>query len=392
MFEVEKLNAKPVRKNRLEAEIEETKKRAYEQSYKAAAKEIAKVEGAAAGIAAAKGEAAPQREAAVSESPVEAARKRAIEATQPAVKAPVAKPKKKELSGQIITLENGKRVPIEYYDLSPEDAKNFLALIDEEEDKEKGATLFDQTAKALLDQLQLQSSRMQILEKQFYDALSIIDALKREVRSIGDSTRVEKSDALQHQHVELASMVVNLTGVGAEQQRLHDQRMSEYGALTTDFDNRANALNERVEGIENRTKNNGEMLQMKADAVDSSVVQLEKRIRGLTETVIDLEGRSNAIGNPITRVEMERLVSSAVTTEFPKQLPEMVSKELSIQKATGELGEGMEIDRAYLEQSLKNSDEQRKSRVLTQKQIDDAVFVDQTKIDVERATKKARRS
>ena len=64
----------------------------------------------------------------------------------------------------------------------------------------------------------------------------------------------------------------------------------------------------------------------------------------------------------------------------------------SIQRATGELGEGMEIDRAYLEQSLKNSDEQRKSRVLTQKQIDDAVFVDQTKIDVERATKKARRS
>lgn len=392
MFEVNKLNAKPVRKPGLEGEAEEIKKRSYEMAYKGAVKEIAKVEGAAAGIAAAKGEAAPQRNAEVLDNPVEAARKRALAATQPAVKAPVAKPKKKELSGEFVTLPNGKRVPIKYYDLKPEDAKNFLALIDEEEDNEKGATIFDQTASALLDQLQLQSRRMQTLEKQFYDALSIIDGLKSEVRSIASASRVEKSDALQQQHVDLASMVVNLTGVGAEQQRLHDARMFEYGALTTDFDTRADALNERVEGIENRTKNNGEMLEVRAEAVDYSVIELEKRIRKLTENVIEIEGRADAIGNPITRSEMEKLVDSAVTTEFPKQLPEMVSKELSIQRATGELGGGQVIDRSYLEQSLKNSDEQLKSRVLTQKQIDDGVFVDQTKIDIDRATKKARRS
>ena len=124
-------------------------------------------------------------------------------------------------------------------------------------------------------------------------------------------------------------------------------------------------------------------------ANQGQLAQVDSGIRSMAVQVAELEGRTDAIGNPITRNEMQELVQASVTAEFPLQLPGMVSKELAVQKAMGALDEGMEIDRAYIEQSLQNTDEQRKSQLITSKQIDDAVLINKTKRDLNNAYKKA---
>lgn len=282
------------------------------------------------------------------------ARERALDSTQPKKTglqkiSSVAKP----LSGRLVESPQYGKVPEEFYDLQPEQQQRFLKLVAEKKEEEEGGSRFDRTALAVLDQNDEMAKRITALESQLVMAVGVIETMRGEMKSIDTTIEVAKSEALAGQQVEIAQMATNLLTIKLQASAEMDQYKREMEAQKADHRARLEASERVLSDHENRLKSNAFMMGERSNAVVSKLAAMEGQQSRLSVQIEELEGRTDAIGNPITRPEMQALVSDAVSAEFPAQLPAMVSKELAVQKATGELGEGVEIDRAYLAQTSK---------------------------------------
>ena len=374
---------------RFDESVERTKQEAFDRSYKRARKEIAKADGVAAGAAAAGVDAGNGFDGAGS-SAIERARQRALGGgASPAVKPAASKPDApKKLSGRLIESLNYGKVPEEFYDWQPEQQQRFLKLVAEKKEEEEGGSRFDRTALAVLDQNDEMAKRITALESQLVMAVGVIETMRGEMQSIDTTIEVAKSEALAGQQVEIAQMSTNLLTIKLQAGAEMDQYKREMEAQKADHRARMEASERVLSDHENRLKSNALMMGERSNAVVSKLASMEGQQSRLAVQVEELEGRTDAIGNPITRPEMQALVSDAVSAEMPAQLPAMVSKELAVQKATGELGEGVEIDRAYLAQTVENSDERSKRFEITQQQIDESKFTNPTEKAIKRALKK----
>ena len=373
---------------RFDESVERTEQQAFDRSYKRARREIAKADGAAAGAAAAGVDAGNGLDGAGS-SAIERARQRALGIQQPAKTglqnpSSVAKP----LSGRLVESLNYGKVPEEFYDWQPEQQQRFLKLVAEKKEEEEGGSRFDRTALAVLDQNEAMAKRITALESQLVTAVGVIETMRGEMQSIDTTVEVAKSEALAGQQGEIAQMATNLLTIKLQAGAEMDQYKREMEAQKADHRARLEASERVLNDHENRLKSNAFMMGERANAVTSKLASMEGQQSRLAVQIEELEGRTDAIGNPITRPEMQALVSDAVSAEFPAQLPAMVSKELAVQKATGELGEGVEIDRAYLAQTVENSDERSKRFEITQQQIDESKFTNPTERAIKRALKK----
>ena len=380
------LAAKPKRSS-FQREVEQTKQRAFDRSYKQTAKDIAAAEGAAAGAAAAvDGGNGPDGGNA---SAVERARQRALgepQAVNPAPRASV-QPTKPQ-SQRIIQQPDGSKVPEAFYDLTPEQQREFKRLVKEQENLASGETHFDQVSLGLIDQLSAQAKRVTNLERLVESLVGENMELRRRQDNIDLSLETTKSDALVEAESQLAQTIVNAGTVKSQLDSSTANSAREMEIQQADHRARFEA-SERVLGdMEGRLKSTGTLYQERGNAVVSQLVSIEGRVAKTEVTQVELEGRTDALGTPITRDEMRAMVTSTVAAEFPAQLPGMVSKELAIQRRTGELGEGIEIDRGYLAQSLENSDERSKRFDVSQKQIDESKFTNPTERAIRRALKK----
>ena len=294
-----------------------------------------------------------------SEAALERARQRVI--------TPESKPQTKttpKVDLERIKLPNGVEVPKSYYDLAPEDQKRLVELIQQQEQKEADDNLALGAVNQLLDLRAADSKRIKKLESMVGSFLPIIEAMQRQIDGINTSIEVKKSDELTQQQVEIAQQTTNIQAIGAKEQIDHDRRMGEAQAQAADHQQRITAAEEPVARLEGRVKSTMELAQEKGNATVDYVAGVESRVSKVDVRLQEVEGRVDVLGKPITRPEMVEVVKEIVSQEMPAQMPGFVKKELAILKNTGELGEGIEIDRAYLAQTVEANDD-RARRYMT---------------------------
>ena len=85
----------------------------------------------------------PQRNTDRMEAAVSGARQRLLEADQP--KVPTTTTAEPKLSGEFIQHSSGARVPREFYDLSPDAQKRFLASLEQKQEEAAAESRFDQS-------------------------------------------------------------------------------------------------------------------------------------------------------------------------------------------------------------------------------------------------------
>ena len=284
------------------------------------------------------------------------------------------------------------RVPDpQWYALSSEQQNAYLDAVDGEATEAKNESLALQYSMSVGDQQASDAKRITQLESQLAEALEAVYVVQRRMDNIDLTVEATKSDALVEAESQLAQSIVNAGTVKSQLDSSTANSAREMEIQQADHRARFEA-SERVLGdMEGRLKSTGTLYQERGNAVVSQLASIEGRVAKTEVTQVELEGRTDALGTPITRDEMRAMVTSTVAAEFPAQLPAMVSKELAVQKATGELGEGIEIDRGYLSQSLENSDERSKRFEISEQQIEESKFTNPTERAIKRALKKGGR-
>ena len=252
------------------------------------------------------------------------------------------------LSGQIIQRPDGSRVPIEYFDLTQEQQANFDALVKEAEAEAEGESRFDQTALGLVDQQLSQSKRIKSLESQLGIAAAAMEAMQRRIDGIDTAVELGKSEALSEQQMGIAQMTTNLSAIRAEaaSEMAEYNRQREVGAAEARDQLEAQAT--AIEALRGSVKSTTELMTERSNAVVSALADAESRQQQLGVAVVELENRTDAIGNPITRAEVKNIITTEVTAEVKAQAPDLIDQQIQDDKELGVINPGGQtMDREY---------------------------------------------
>ena len=245
---------------------------------------------------------------------VERARARALGQ----VKTPAALPKTPSTSGRIIQTPDGP-VPEEFYDLSPEDQKRFRALVAEREEKDGAAERMDSTALQLLDLREKDSSRVRALEQQVATLLTVVEAQQRQISGLSTQIEVGKSEALLEQQAAIGQDVANLSAIRAEtgaEMAGYNRQLEETKAASREL---LEAQATAADAIRGSVKSSTTLMSERSNAVMDSLADAEGRQSRLGVQLQELEGKTDAMGNPITRAEMQAMVTDAVAEQWRAQ-------------------------------------------------------------------------
>ena len=310
MLEELKLAAKPQRKS-VEAEAKKAEERAFNRSYRQTRKDIAKAEGTAAGIAAAKGVDAPS-------SAVEAARQRALGGNTKATPAPTEAKAKPAVDDQrfVEVPARGRtyRVPDpQWYEASQEQREQLMDAVDAEDRKQADDNLSLRVSNELLGLRDKDSARIGALEGQLTTLLGVVEALQRRLDQRDNQLEVSKSEALLEQQAAIADAVLNAAAVETSlrnqtvaSQAAHDQQAIESRA-------QLEAQATAIDALRGTVSSTTQLMAERGNAVVDQLATAESRQARLGVQLTELEGQADAIGNPITRPEIQALVTDAVT-------------------------------------------------------------------------------
>ena len=310
------LAAKPNRST-FQREVEQTKQRAYERSFKQTAKEIAQAEGAEAGAAAAAG---------TGGSALERARQRALGGGEPQAVNPVAKASvqpTKQPSQRIIQQPDGSRVPESFYGLSPEEQREFKRLVQEQENLASGETHFDRVSLGLVDQQTVQAQRITELQSQLMGAVRLIEKMQRRMDNIDTTVEVAKSEALEGQESSIAQMATNLLTIklqaSAEMEAYNRQREQAAAESREQLEAQATA----IEALRGSVKSTTELMSERSNAVVSQLASMEGRVAQteVKQTEIDNGIKANRDTlRAVTGDDLKSVVDLTVKDAFDNRL------------------------------------------------------------------------
>ena len=221
---------------------------------------------------------------------LEAARQRALAPQQPAALNPrgAATVQPTQPSGRFIETPEG-RVPEEFYSLTPEQQKQFKALVKEEEEKAAGGSQFDRVALALLDQQAAQAKRVTHLERLVESLVGENLELRRRQDGIDTSVETTKSAALVEQESAIAQQVTNLAAVKAEAESSATSIRRETEIQIADHQNRMAAIEQPIAELEGRVRSTTLLMGERGNAVVDQLASIEGRVATaeVTQTEID---------------------------------------------------------------------------------------------------------
>ncbi len=249
-------------------------------------------------------------------------------------------------SGRIIQTPEGP-VPEEFYDLSPEDQKRFRALVAEREEKDGAAERMDSTALQLLDLREKDSSRVRALEQQVATLLTVVEAQQRQISGLSTQIEVGKSEALLEQQAGIGQDVANLSAIRAEtgaEMAGYNRQREEMAAENREF---LEAQATAADAIRGSVKSSTTLMSERSNAVMDSLADAEGRQSRLGVQLQELEGRADALGTPITRAEMQSMVTDAVAEQWRAQqagITDAVAEQLRDEYPSGLQGQRMDAD------------------------------------------------
>ena len=285
------------------------------------------------------------------------ARQRALDSTQPKesglrnISSVSQKP-----SGRFIETPEG-RVPEEFYSLTPEQQKQFRALVKEEENNAAGESQFDRVSLALLDQQASQAKRVTKLERLVESLIGENLELRRRQDGINTSVETTKSAALVEQESAIAQQVTNLAAVKAEAESSATSIRRETEIQIANHQNRMAAIEQPIAELEGRVRSTTLLMGERSNAVISALGESESRQQKVSVQLVELENRSDALGSPITRPEMKAMVTTEVTAEVKAQAPELIDQQIRDDKELGVINPGGQtMDRAYAQQKRSDAE------------------------------------
>ena len=229
---------------------------------------------------------------------LERARQRALGGDTPA--RPV---QPKPVARQRITIQaRGREYPAldpGYYELSPDQQSAYLDALDERADQRKGETLFDRTALAVMDIAQAQGKKVTQLERLVKSLVGEVRELRQELSQRDQALEIQRADSLVEAESQLAQTIVNAAAVEAslrnqtkESEVVHERQQLETQA-------QLESLAAPITTLEGRVKSSTTLMGERSNAVITAV--------------------ADALGTPITRAEVQALITDAVAAEWRAQ-------------------------------------------------------------------------
>ena len=93
-----------------------------------------------------------------------------------------------------------------------------------------------------------------------------------------------------------------------------------------------------IDALTGSAKSTTFLMEQRGNAVESQVAAMEPRVQKLDVSIQELEGKTDAWTDPITRAEVNTMATAAVAEQWQSQLPALVNsvaEELMIQFPDG---------------------------------------------------------
>ena len=241
-------------------------------------------------------------------------------------------------SGRFIQGADGQRYPEEFFDLTPADQRRFKELMAERQQQTADENTVATVANGVLDALDSERKARKVLEGQVATLLTLVEAQQRRMDQMDLQVQVAKSDALSEQQAGLSQQVANLSAIRAEagQEAAQHQRAREDAA--SQHCDQLEAQATAIDALSGSVKSTTFLMQERGNAVESQVVAMEPRVQKLDVSIQELEGKTDAWTDPITRAEVNTMATDAVSEQWRAQLPALVdavAEELQIQFPDG---------------------------------------------------------
>ena len=234
---------------------------------------------------------------------------------------PAAAPKP---SGRFIKTPEGDRIPEEVLSLPPEQQKQFKQLLAERKQQTADENTVATVANGVLDALDSERKARKVLEGQIATLLMVVEAQQRRMDQMNLQVQADKSTALLEQEAAIAQQVTNLSAIRAEAGAEAEQHQREREQAAAQHREQLEAQATAIDALSGSVKSTTFLMQERGNAVESQVAGMEPRVQKLDVAIEELEGKTDAWINPITRAEVNTMATDAVSDQWRAQLPALV--------------------------------------------------------------------
>ncbi|WP_257929894.1 hypothetical protein [Synechococcus sp. CC9605] len=216
------------------------------------------------------------------------------------------------VSGETVRLQTGETVPVEFYDLAPTDQRRMLEIVRGQETKKADGNAALTAVNTLLDLRAQDNKRVRSLEAQLSTALAVIEAMQKRMDSMDLQVQADKSTALLEQEAGIAAAVTGLSAIRAEAGQEAAQHQAEREAAAVEHRQQLEAQAVAIEALQGSVKSTTELMGERSNAVVAAVADAEGRQARLGVQLQELEGKTNAWTDPITRSEVTAMATDLV--------------------------------------------------------------------------------
>ena len=280
------------------------------------------------------------------DSALQRARKRAL--GEKAATSAAPQDKAPSTSVRTVRLQDGTVVPESYYDLEPADQQRLVELVKQQETKKADDNAALTAVNTLLDLRVQDNKRVRSLEAQLSTAVAVIESMQKRMDSMDLQVQADKSTALLEQEAGIAAAVTNLSAIRAEAGAEADQHQAEREAAAVEHRQQLEAMAQAVDALRGLVKSSTTLMSERSNAVVDALAESESRQARLGVQLQELEGQADALGQPITRAEVQGLITDAVATEWRAQvdaITDSVVAEVRDQFPTGLGGQRVDSSR-----------------------------------------------
>ena len=260
------------------------------------------------------------------------------------------------LSGKQIQLPSGESVPIEFYDWVKDQQQVFLEVKAAVQKEAANESLSLQYSKSLGDQVAALAKRQMALERDSVEKDAVIVGLVRLVEQQSTVIEIAKSDSLVEAESQAAQTVVNMAATTSDGNALIQRIDAAKEAFNREADARIAEVEQQVSTLVGTVKSSTTLIQERTNAAVNQIAAVEPKVQGLDVQLIELENRTDAIGNPITRAEVKDMVSSMVTAEVAEVAPVLIDQQVAEDRDLGVINPGgPTMSRDHMVQHKKDS-------------------------------------
>ena len=165
-----------------------------------------------------------------------------------------------------------------------------------------------------------------------------MEAQQRRMDQMDLQVQADKSTALLEQEAAIAQQVTNLSAIRAEAGAEAEQHQREREQAAVEHRKQLEAQATAINALSGSVKSTTLLMQERGNAVESQVVAMEPRVQKLDVAIQELEGKTDAWTDPITRSEVNTMATDAVAEQWTAQLPALVdavAEELQVQFPNG---------------------------------------------------------